>query len=164
MTSFKLGLSVDGATFRRAVPRYVTLREFNYYFASMFASPSPPSRATDFNLKAALWFRIRLRKTFRERSRRGLHKQLLKKITDEWHTLAEFPERSFVKETPTLFGANIRERWATSKATQIIGSSCAKAARCDRWRLRDYVGAAHKRNHEGEISQLQTAGVVCVYL
>lgn len=31
---------------------------------------------------------------------RGLHKQLLKKIADEWHTLAEFPERSFVKETP----------------------------------------------------------------
>lgn len=51
---------------------------------------------------------------------------------DEWHILVEFPERSFVEETPPLFGANIRERWATSKATQIIGSSCAKAARCDR--------------------------------
>ncbi|EZA57275.1 hypothetical protein X777_02526 [Ooceraea biroi] len=62
----------------------------------------------------------------------GLCKQLLKKIVDEWHILAEFPERSFVKESPSLFGANIRERWATSKATQIIGSSCAKAAWCDR--------------------------------
>ncbi|KYN04840.1 hypothetical protein ALC62_04224 [Cyphomyrmex costatus] len=63
---------------------------------------------------------------------RGLHKQLLKKMADEWHILAEFSERSFVKETPALFGANIRERWATSKATQIIGSGSAKAARRDR--------------------------------
>ncbi|EGI62625.1 hypothetical protein G5I_08986 [Acromyrmex echinatior] len=62
---------------------------------------------------------------------RGVHKQLLKKMADEWHILAEFSERSFVKETPALFGANIRERWATSKATQIIGSSSAKAARRD---------------------------------
>jgi len=53
-------------------------------------------------------------------------------MADEWHILAEFSERSFVKETPALFGANIRERWATSKATQIIGSSSAKAARRDR--------------------------------
>jgi len=53
-------------------------------------------------------------------------------MADEWHILAEFSERSFVKETSALFGANIRERWATSKATQIIGSSSAKAARCDR--------------------------------
>lgn len=66
-------------------------------------------------------------------------------MVDEWHILVEFPERSFVKETPPLFDANIRERWATSKATQIIGSSCAKAARCDRWRLRDYIGAVYKR-------------------
>lgn len=83
-------------------------------------------------------------------------------MVNEWHILAEFSERSFVKETPALFDANIRERWATSKATQIIGSSCAKAARCATGEdCGITVGAAHKRNHEGEISPRKLS-VSCV--
>lgn len=98
-----------------------------------------------------------------EAGARGLHKQLLKKMADEWHILAEFSERSFVKETPAVWRKHPR------KVSDIKGNTDNWFELCQSGTVRQVKIAGLRRCSPQTQSRrrnfaLETAGIVYVCL